>query len=181
MLVRGASQRARSTAPTVLAREMYRPALRPHRSAIARLRSGAVASRPGAFRIAAFRCGGGGPRGWHGRAGASARRSLCHRLPVRLGVRASSAHERHPARSEYLPAPSAAPVRRCAHPAARARSGPVPRLASAGALLAHVRFCGARSAHLTNGQGECVARNCTENCLGIHFVDLFHKGNTHRT
>ena len=48
------------------------------------------------------------------------------RLPVRLGMRASSAHERHPARSEYLPSPPAAPVRRCAHPAARARSGPVP-------------------------------------------------------
>ena len=70
--------------------------------------------------------GGGGPRGWHGRAGASARRSLRHRLPVRRRVRASSAHERHPARSEYLPSPPAAPVRRCAHPAARARSGPVP-------------------------------------------------------
>jgi hypothetical protein len=54
--------------PTVLAREMRRPALRPPRSAIVRLRSGAVASRSGAFRIAAFRDGGGGPRGWHGRA-----------------------------------------------------------------------------------------------------------------
>ena len=50
------------------------------------------------------------------------------RLPVRLGVRASSAHERHPAWSEYLPSPPAAPCRRCAHPAARARSGPVPAL-----------------------------------------------------
>ena len=67
---------------------------------------------------------------------------------VRLGVRASSAHERHPAWSEYLPAPPAAPVRRYAHPAARARSGPVPRRASAGALVAHVSFCGARSAPL---------------------------------
>ena len=121
-----------------------RTASRPHRSAIVRLRSGAVASRSGAFRIAAFRCGGGGPRGWHGRAGASARRSLRPRLPVRLGVRATYAHERHPAWSEYLPAPPAAPVRRCAHPAARARSGPVLRRASAGALVAHVRFCGAR-------------------------------------
>ena len=36
----GACQRARSTAPTVRAREMRRPALRPPRSAIARLRSG---------------------------------------------------------------------------------------------------------------------------------------------
>ena len=51
----GASQRARPTAPTVLAREMRRPALRPYRSAIVRLRSGMVASRSGAFRIAAFR------------------------------------------------------------------------------------------------------------------------------
>ena len=76
MLVCGASQRARSTAPTLLAREMRRSGLRPPRSAIARLRSGAVASWSGAFRIAAFRCGGGGPRGWHRRAGASARRSL---------------------------------------------------------------------------------------------------------
>ena len=126
MLVCGASQRARSTAPTLLAREMRRSGLRPPRSAIARLRSEAVASRSGAFRIAAFRCGGGGPRGWHGRAGASAWRSLRPRLPVRLGVRASSAHERHPAWSEYLPVPPAAPWRRCAHPAARARSGPVP-------------------------------------------------------
>ena len=155
-----ASQRTRSTAPTVLAREMRRSALRPHRSAIARLRSGAVASRPGAFRIAAFRCGGGGPRGWHGRAGASARRSLSPRLPVRLGVRASSAHERHPAWSEYLPAPPAAPCRRCAHPAARARSGPVPRRASAGALVAHVRFCGARSAHLTVSKMSALSSNC---------------------
>ena len=79
MLVRGASQRARSTAPTVLAREMYRPALRPHRSAIVRLRSGAVASRSGAFRIAAFRCGGGGPRGWHGRAAVFGAPPLRHR------------------------------------------------------------------------------------------------------
>ena len=79
MLVRGASQRARSTAPTVLAREMYRPALRPHRSAIIRLRSGAVASRSGAFRIAAFRCGGGGPRGWHGRAAVFGAPPLRHR------------------------------------------------------------------------------------------------------
>ena len=57
MLVRGASQRARSTAPTVLAREMRRPGLRPPRSAIVRLRSGAVASRSGSFRIAAFLAG----------------------------------------------------------------------------------------------------------------------------
>ena len=55
MRVCGACQRARSTAPTVLAREMRRSALRPPRSAIVRLRSGAVASRSGAFRIAAFR------------------------------------------------------------------------------------------------------------------------------
>ena len=141
---------------------MCRPALRPHRSAIVRLRSGAVASRSGAFRVAAFRCGGGGPRGWHGRAGASARRSLRPRLPVRLGVRASSAHERHPAWSEYLPAPPAAPWRRCAHPAARARSGPVPRRASAGALVAHVRFCGARPAPLTLCKGIALARNCAQ-------------------
>ena len=115
----GACQRARPTAPTVLAREMRRPALRPYRSAIVRLRSGMVASRSGAFRIAAFRGGGGGPRGWYGRAGASVRRSLRPRLPVRRKMRASSAHERHPAWSEYLPSPPAAPVR-------RARSGPVP-------------------------------------------------------
>jgi hypothetical protein len=75
----GVSQRARSTAPTVLAREMHRPALRPHRSAIVRLRSGAVASRSGAFRIAAFRCGGGGPRGWHGRAAVFGAPPLRHR------------------------------------------------------------------------------------------------------
>ena len=75
----GASQRARSTAPTVRAREMHRPALRPHRSAIVRLRSGAVASPSGAFRIAAFRCGGGGPRGWHGRAAVFGAPPLCHR------------------------------------------------------------------------------------------------------
>ncbi len=68
-------------------------------------------------------------------------------------MRASSAHERHPARSG-LPSPPAAPVRRCAHPAARARSGPVPRRAFAGALLAHVRFCGARSAHLMGSKGS---------------------------
>jgi len=133
-----------------------------HFSAIARLRSGAVASRSGAFRIAAFRCGDGGPRGWHGRAGADARRSLRHRLPVRLGVRASFAHERHPAWSEYLPAPPAAPVRRCAHPAARARSGPVPRRASAGALVAHVHFCGARPAHLAWSKVSALRLNCTE-------------------
>ena len=63
-----ACQRARLTGPTVLAREMHRPALRPPRSTIMRLRSGAVASRVGAFRIAAFRFGAGEPRGWHGRA-----------------------------------------------------------------------------------------------------------------
>ena len=115
-----------------------------------------VRSRPGPAHLASLRsaAGGGGPRGWHGRAGASARRSLCPRLPVRLGVRASSAHERHPAWSEYLPAPPAAPCRRCAHPATRARSGPVPRRTSAGALVAHVRFCGARSAPLTVSKGR---------------------------
>ena len=75
----GACHRARSTAPTVLAREMRRSALRPPRSAIVRLRSGAVASRSGAFRIAAFRCGGGGPRGWHGRASLRCAVSLRHR------------------------------------------------------------------------------------------------------
>ena len=79
VLVCGAGQRARSTAPTVRAREMRRSALRPPRSAIVRLRSGAVASRSGAFRIAAFRCGGGGPRGWHGRAAVFGAPPLCHR------------------------------------------------------------------------------------------------------
>ena len=79
MLVCGASQRARPTAPTVLAREMRRSALRPYRSAIARLRSGMGASRSGAFRIAAFRCGGGGPRGWHGRAAVFGAPPLRHR------------------------------------------------------------------------------------------------------
>ena len=172
VLVCGASQRARSTAPTVLAREMRRPALRPYRSAIVRLRSGAVASRFGSFRVAAFRCGGGGPRGWHGRAGASVRRSLSPRLPVRLGVRASSAHERHSAWSEYLPAPSAAPVRRCEHPAARARSGPVPRRTSAGALVAHGRFCGARSAHLAVSKVSASSHNCAKNSPAIRSVCL---------
>ena len=75
VLVCDACQRARPTAPTVLAREMRRSALRPPRSAIVRLRSGAVASRSGAFRIAAFRGGGGGPRGWHWRAGGLRRAS----------------------------------------------------------------------------------------------------------
>ena len=75
---------------------------------------------------------------------------------VPVSMRASSAHERHPAWSEYLPSPPAAPVRRCAHPAARARSGPVPRRASAGALVAHVRFCGARSAPLTVSKGSVL-------------------------
>ena len=79
MIVCGACQRARPTAPTVLAREMRRPALHPPRSAIARLRSGAVASRSGAFRIAAFRGGGGGPRGWHGRAAVFGAPPLRHR------------------------------------------------------------------------------------------------------
>ena len=156
----GVSQRARSTAPTVLAREMHRPALRPYRSAIVRLRSGMVASRSGAFRIAAFRCGGGGPRGWHGRAGASARRSLRPRLPVRRRVRASSAHERHPTRSEYLPSPACRP---CAAMRASRRPSalrPRSRRASAGALSAHVRFRGARSARLTVSKVGVRHRNC---------------------
>ena len=151
VLVCGACQHARSTAPTVLAREMRRPALRPPRSAIVRLRSGAVASRSGAFRLAAFRCGGGGPRGWHGRAGASAWRSLradaC--APFGFGFAESSLRKLRvlrripacPCGVRCAPHPpmsgirlgrntsrrrAAAPVRRCAHPAARARSGPVP-------------------------------------------------------
>ena len=169
----GASQRARSTAPTVLAREMRRPGLRPYRSAIVRLRSGMVASRSGAFRIAAFRCGGGGPRGWHGRAGATARRSLRPRLPVRRRVRASSAHGRHPARSEYLPSPVCRPcaaMRASRRPCAlRPRS----RRSSAGALVAHIRFCGARSAPLRLSKERAMSRNCAEKFLAIHFADLF--------
>ena len=173
MLVRGASQRARSTAPTVLAREMHRSASRPHRSAIVRLRSGAVASRSGAFRIAAFRCGGGGPRGWHGRAGATARRSLRPRLPVRRRVRASSAHGRHPARSEYLPSPVCRP---CAAMRASRRPSalrPRSRRASAGALVAHVRFCGARSARLTVSKVSALTLECAKKFLAIHFSDSF--------
>ena len=168
----GACQRARSTAPTVLARKMRRSALRPPRSAIVRLRSGAVASRPGAFRIAAFRYGGGGPRGWHGRAGASARRSLRHRLPVRRRVRASSAHERHPARSEYLPSPVCRPcaaMRASRRPCAlRPRS----RRASAGALSAHVCFCGARSARLTVSKVSASSLDCADYSLDIPILPL---------
>ena len=93
-------------------------------------------------------------RGCHGRAGASVRRSLRPRLPVRRKVCASSAHGRHAAWSGYLPAPPAAPWRRCAHPAARARSGPVPAACPL-ARCRHVsRFCGARSAHLMLSE-EC--------------------------
>ena len=172
LLACGASQRARSTAPTVLAREMYRPALRPHRSAIVRLRSGAVASRSGAFRIAAFRCGGGGPRGWHGRAGATARRSLRPRLPVRRKMCASSAHGRHPARSEYLPSPVCRP---CAAMRASRRScalRPRSRRASAGALVAHVRFCGARPAHLNLSKVSALALDCAE--IFLSFANATH-------
>ena len=64
-------------------------------------------------------------------------------------MRASSAHERHPARSEYLPSPACRP---CAAMRASRRPSalrPRSRRASAGALVAHVRFCGARSAPLT--------------------------------
>ena len=68
---------------------------------------------------------------------------------------------------------SAAPERRCAHPAARARSGPVPRRASAGALVAHVRFCGARSAPLTVSKGSVMPRNCAEDLLAIHLAGPF--------
>ena len=39
---------------------------------------------------------------------------------------------------------------------------PRSRLASAGALVAHVRFCGARSAHLAMGKGSVMSRNCAE-------------------
>ena len=38
-----------------------------------------VRPRSGAFRIAAFRCGGGGPRGWHGRAAVFGAPPLRHR------------------------------------------------------------------------------------------------------
>ena len=169
----GVCQRARPTAPTVLAHEMRRPALRRYRSAIARLRSGMVASRSGAFRIAAFRCGGGGPRGWHGRAGATARRSLRPRLPVRRKMRASSAHGRHPARSEYLPSPVCRP---CAAMRASRRPSalrPRSRRASAGALVAHVRFCGARSARLNLSKVSASSHNCAKNFSCHPFADSF--------
>ena len=64
----------------------------------------------------------------------------------------------------------AAPVRRCAHPAARARSGPVPRRASASALVAHVRFCGARSARLTVSKVSALPLNCAENCFALAYL-----------
>ena len=124
----GACQRVAENAPTVLplAQRAYRFPPASLRNRQIAFGCGRIAVRASARR--ALGCGGVLRHGWHGRAGASLRRSLRPRLPVRRRVRASSAHERHPARSEYLPSPPAAPVRRCAHPAARARSGPVPAL-----------------------------------------------------
>ena len=168
----GACQRVAENAPTVLplAQRAFRFPPAPLRNRQIAFGCGRIAVRASARR--ALGCGGVLRHGWHGRAGASARRSLCHRLPVRRKMRASSAHERHPARSEYLPSPPAAPCRRCAHPAARARSGPVPRRASAGALVAHVRFCGARSAHLTLSKVRALALDCAENSLDTNSICL---------
>jgi len=39
------------------------------------------------------------------------------------------------------------------------------------ALLAHVRFCGARSAHLTRSKVSTLHLNCAESCLAIQFAD----------
>ena len=51
---------------------------------------------------------------------------------------------------------------------------PRSRRASAGALVAHVRFCGARSAHLTLSKVRALALDCAEGFLAIHFSGSFH-------
>ena len=108
MPVCGVSQRARSTAPTVLAREMHRFGLRPHAApwghfaslvrsiasqsarlpAVRRRRISPqsldcvrVRSLPGPAHFASLRSakGGGGPRGWHGRAAVFGAPPLRHR------------------------------------------------------------------------------------------------------
>ena len=125
MLVRGASQRARSTAPTVLAREMYRPALRPHRSAIIRLRSGAVASRSGAFRIAAFRAGAVGRAVGTGARRFSARLHSATANPPSSARGNPSAATARLAWSRCLPAPIASVPAASCPSRRRIRSGPV--------------------------------------------------------
>ena len=163
LLACGASQRARSTAPTVLAREMRRPALRPHRSAIVRLRLGAVASRSGAFRIAAFRCGGGGPRGWHGRAAVFGAPPLRHRESAFL--REGQSIRRYGALGLVAMPPCANRIRPSGVlPIAASDSlWPRGRHASPLARYWHMSvFCGARSAHLTVSNESELSRNCTE-------------------
>ena len=219
VLVCGACQHARSTAPTVLAREMRRPALRPPRSAIVRLRSGAVASRSGAFRLAAFRaapCGHfaslvrsiasqsarlpsesfaffGASRGrWAARLArarggfrrASTPRGCLRTLRVRLRrifpplrFGAFPRIRLHPRGAIHPPLRRAWLGRdaslRQSHPSRR-RLAPrgvgfalapwQARLAPC-ALSAHVRFCGARSAHLTVSKVSALRLDCTESSL----------------
>ena len=160
VLVCGACQRARSTAPTVRAREMRRPALRPYRSAIARLRSGMVASRSGAFRIAAFRCGGGGPRGWHGRAAVFGAPPLRHRESAFIREGQDAAATARLAWSRCLPAPIASVLAASCPSRRRIRSGPVAGTPLPCALSAHVRFCGARSARLNLSKVSAPTLDC---------------------
>ena len=173
LLACGASQRARPTAPTVLAREMRRPALRPPRSAIVRLRSGAVASRSGAFRIAAFRCGGGGPRGWHGRAAVFGAPPLRHRESAFIREGQDAAATVRLAWSRCLPAPIASVPAASCPSRRRIRSGPVAGTPHPCALSAHVRFCGARSAPLRVSKVRALPLDRAEDLLDIRSVWLF--------
>ena len=172
MLVRGASQRARPTAPTVLAREMHRSALRPPRSAIVRLRSGAVASRSGAFRIAAFRAGAGGRAVGPGARRFSARLHSATANPPSSARGNPSAATARLAWSRSLPAPIASVPAASCPSRRRIRSGPVagtPRPLRAIGTCPFLR--GAFRAPYSE-QGESVARSCAENPHDIQILPL---------